>query len=104
MRIKHWQGYGSVEATKIKKVVKTEENPYSLEYGIKKMLLIVKVSGNHEWGLENNDTYDVYNWLVKRFAKEVKDYTNIIKMEIDSNYDFEKSCSICTYYITCTVD
>ena len=50
MKIKHWQGYGCVNATKVK--MKTKN-------GLRN--LIIRVSGNHEYGLSRNDKYDVSN-------------------------------------------
>ena len=58
MRIKHWQGYGTVSATKVPD---------------KNCTLHIRVVGNHEWGLRRDDLYDLYNWLVKRFDKSVPD-------------------------------
>lgn len=58
MKIKHWQGYGTVSATRIKD---------------KSCTLHVRVTGNHEWGLRRDDLYDLYNWLVRRFDKSVPD-------------------------------
>lgn len=58
MKIKHWQGYGTVSAQKIKD---------------KSCTLHVRVTGNHEWGLRRDDLYDLYNWLVRRFDKSVPD-------------------------------
>ena len=60
MKIKHWQGYGIVNAVKVKR---------------KDFTLCVKVSGNHEWGLRRDDLYDLFNWLVKRFDKDWADKT-----------------------------
>ena len=59
-KIKHYQGYGSVHAKKI-----TGNNDF----------LHIKVWGNHEWGIELNDDYSVWNWLVKRFAKNMGEYS-----------------------------
>lgn len=58
MKIKHWQGYGTVEAKRMRG---------------KDFDLIVTVSGNHEWGLRRDDMYDLFNWLVKKFDKSVAD-------------------------------
>ena len=58
MKIKHWQGYGTVSAQKIKD---------------KNCTLHVRVVGNHEWWLRRDDLYDLYNWLVRRFDKSVPD-------------------------------
>lgn len=55
MKLKHWQGYGTVNATK----EKTDRGE----------LLHIKVTGEHECGLAREDDYDVFNWLVKRFDK-----------------------------------
>ena len=52
MKVKHWQGYGSVEMKVISR--KQIENTKTI---------VVRVSGNHEWGLVRNDTYDVYRWI-----------------------------------------
>lgn len=60
MHIKHWQGYGFITAKKISKTVKN---------GI--TTLVIKVSGNHEWGLVREDIYDLKWWLIDRFDKSV---------------------------------
>ena len=70
MRIKHWQGYGCVNAKKLRKDSET---------------LVVEVSGMHEYGLTRNDAYDVFNWLVKRFDKSRKDYREIRDIDIDED-------------------
>lgn len=59
MKIKHWVGYGTVNAQKVKD---------------KSCTLHVRVTGNHEWGLVRNDAYNLYHWLVKRFDKSAPDY------------------------------
>lgn len=71
MKIKHFAGYGSVNAVKVSKKTITDM------YGKKKIQLVVKVSGNHECGLERNDAYDLYNWLIKRFDKSIGDFFDI---------------------------
>lgn len=71
MKIKHFAGYGSVNAVKVSKKIVTDI------LGEKKVQLVVRVSGNHEWGLERNDAYDLYNWLIKRFDKSVADYNDL---------------------------
>ena len=74
MKIKHWQGYGTVNAMKIH-----DSNT-----------LHVKVVGNHEWGIYRNDEYDLYYWLVKRFDKKENDYVSwskkCPKIDIYQNY------------------
>lgn len=99
MKLKHWQGYGTVDAIKVKKTTKVANNPCSPYYGCKLLYLTIKVSGNHECGLEKNVEYDVFHWLVKRFAKEVESWTNIVRLETDDFYEDDKE--ICVYHITC---
>lgn len=89
MKIKHWQGYGSVEAKKLSLTVKN-----------KIAELRIKVSGNHEYGIELTDEYDIANWLVKRFDKSFTDYRKIIDIETEMDYDIDRSCEICYYCIT----
>ena len=88
MRVKHWQGYGSVN---VKKVNRTEHD------GI--VDLHLTVWGNHEWGLERCDAYDVVRWIGTRCDKALTDCRQVIKMETNDyyrNYDEE----VCDYYIT----
>ena len=58
MKIKHFAGYGTVDAVKVSRKVKD---------GL--VTLVVKVSGDHEWGLYRPYD-DVVDWLVKRFDKK----------------------------------
>lgn len=69
MKIKHYMGYGTVQAKKIFKSVNC---------------IKITVWGNHEWGLERDDKYDVFNWLVKRFDKTHKDYMDISSIDMSS--------------------
>lgn len=62
MKIKHWQGYGTVNAKKLCKVVENSRTT-----------LVVEVSGDHEWGLERDDIYDLKQWLIDKFDKSAKD-------------------------------
>lgn len=63
MRVKHFSGYGSVEAKKIDKYVDNEG--YTV--------LRVNVSGEHEWGLCPSMEDDAVRWLLPRFDKSAKD-------------------------------
>lgn len=74
MKIKHYQGYGSVTATKVSKTQKD---------GI--VTMVIEVSGNHEWGLYRDDVYDCYNWLLSKFDKKVLSYKHILSMDIKDN-------------------
>lgn len=91
MRIKHFAGYGCVNATKIKHV-KTGENTKRI---------VIKVVGNHERGIYRNDYYDIYNWLVKRFCKDCSNYNNIyhIGTYFDSINIDNINTDICIYTI-----
>ena len=90
MKIKHWQGYGIVNARKVKD---------------KNVTLHISVTGNHEWGLRRNDDYDLYNWLVKRFDKTVPEYLewrrtleNIFIQEWEYTDDDGLTIEACDYY------
>ena len=89
MKIKHWQGYGTVNAEKLGK---------STRNGVTSMR--IRVSGNHEWGLVRDDEYDLINWLVKRFDKSFTgnrvDYTYESGYRRNGNIDEE----YCTYTFT----
>lgn len=92
MKIKHWQGYGTVSARKVKDGSCT---------------LHVKVEGNHEWGLDRRDEYDLYNWLVRRFDKDVQDYPDwhracpIIEVRPSWRTDINLGViDTCDYYFT----
>ena len=105
MKIKHWQGYGYVKAQKI-----SEKSVELLDCGIptgeKAKQIVIRVSGNHEYGLERNDDYDVYNWLLKRFKKEIADYCDMKLLKISTNDYYVKNEKehideeICDYTIT----
>ena len=97
MKIKHFAGYGTVNAKKI-----GAKNEGTNIYGEPMKVVVIEVSGNHEWGLERDDTYDIYNWLVKRFAKDCKSYTDIESMQVNDRYETDdKGFDVehCTYTI-----
>lgn len=90
MKIKHFMGYGSVNATKLSK--KTVTNFCGEKY----TQLSVRVTGNHEWGLRRDNTYDLYNWLIKRFDKTVGDYYTLnINYQVKESYIGDTEC--CEY-------
>lgn len=74
MKLKHWQGYGTVNAKKLE-----------LSAAGPNRKLVIEVTGNHEYGLTRDDAYDVYNWLVKRFAKDCPNYRNILSLRVESD-------------------
>jgi len=57
MKLKHWQGYGSVNA------VKVEDKPTEV---------VIEVTGQHECGLVRNDVYDAKRWLLDRLCPKYK--------------------------------
>ncbi len=75
MKIKHFQGYGTVNA---KKTSLTENNGTCT--------LKIHVEGNHECGLIRDDIYDLANWLIKRFDKTFTDYRSVRNMTYESGY------------------
>jgi hypothetical protein len=90
MKIKHWQGYGTVSATRIKD---------------KSCTLHVRVTGNHEWGLRRDNLSDLYNWLVRRFDKSAPDvYEFLRSANVFINEGFAVSNGLdvdtCDYYFT----
>ena len=84
MKIKHWQGYGTVDARKIKDGAK----------------LHIRVSGNHEWGLRRDDEYDLFNWLIRKFDKSIPDYMTWHRMRpiIDIQEGWNAETDYCDYY------
>lgn len=80
MKIKHFAGYGCVNA------VKSRYTKFTDVFGRKCIQMTISVSGNHEWGLVREDKYDLYNWLVKRFDKSVSSYTEIIDYSVNDYY------------------
>lgn len=75
MKVKHWQGYGTVNMKKISQNTKD---------GIK--TIVIQVSGNHEWGLVRNDIYDIHKWICSKFAKDCKEYCDIVDFKLNNYY------------------
>ncbi len=75
MKIKHFMGYGSVNAKVVEKGLKTD-----VANGVLRKHLKINVWGNHEYGLKREDKYDINNWLVKKVARVDIDYKNIEKI------------------------
>ena len=74
MKIKHFAGYGSVNAKKIA-LHKTNNKTY----------LIVSVSGDHERGLKPFIIDDSIKWIAARFYNHVL-YIPAYKIHIDYEY------------------
>lgn len=85
MKIKHWQGYGTVDAVKAYRYVK---DGY--------VYMSINVTGDHEWGLVCDDEYDLKNWLIKRFDKNFKDQK--IQYSFESGDDPYSDNECCVYY------
>ena len=62
MKIKHFAGYGYVNARKLVKDVRDG-----------KTTLVIEVVGDHEWGVYRDDKHDLKRWLIDRFDKDAKD-------------------------------
>ena len=88
MRVKHFAGYGSVE---VKKVSKT---PITNGYGENKTKLVLRVKGNHEWGIVRNDIYDVRRWIFDKFEKNFNGEDYNIDMKIDNDYIKENGLDV----------
>ena len=89
MKIKHFAGYGCVNAKRIKDPSCT---------------LHVQIRGNHEWGIVRNDEYDLFNWLVKRFDKSIPDsltfHRMFPKINVVPSWDAEAKEDVCDYMFT----
>ena len=83
MKIKHFAGYGSVQA---KKVSKTKIGD--------KTKLVVEVKGNHEWGIVRNDIYDVRRWIFNKFEKNFNGEDYDIDMSIKDDYVKENGIDV----------
>lgn len=75
MKVKHWQGYGCVNMKKLKTSINGN-----------KKTIVVEVTGNHERGVKRNDIYDIFYWICKRFAKDCKEYCDIIDIQFQDGY------------------
>ena len=99
MRIKHWQGYGSVNAK-----VKEKDSTYSLQ-GMTNRCVVIEVRGNHEYGLEvYKDNYTVAKWLGKVGGftpEELVSYTSFSYYERDNAKGLDEEC--CNYTINLKV-
>lgn len=91
MRLKHFCGYGFVEAVKkYGKVFKSSYGDYSIT-------LHILVSGKHEQGLVTLDKYTIYHWFVKRFSRHCKSHFEINNVKV---YDkFKGDIEECLYEI-----
>ena len=89
MRVKHWQGYGSVN------VFKKERK----EKGDGLVSLTLQVRGNHEYGIERRDTYDVVRWIGTKCDKKLTDSRQILELLTESYWDELAKEDVCNYFI-----
>lgn len=78
MRIKHWAGYGTVNA---KKVTDYKHTRYGRAYRV----IQIEVTGDHERGLVRFDRYDIHHWLGRHFAKD-KDYKDFAAFDVQQGW------------------
>ncbi len=90
MRIKHWAGYGCIQGERIGKITKNPDGDSSIH---------IRLSGNHECGLERDYTYDIETWLLPRFVKSPGNKCVITDMKINSGWDSVKKEDTCDYFI-----
>lgn len=83
MKIKHFAGYGSVQAKKVSKTTIGNRTK-----------LVVEVKGNHEWGLVRDDIYDVRRWLFNKFEKNFNGEDYEISMSIEDDYVKENNIDV----------
>ena len=88
MRIKHWQGYGTLNAVRTNTTTNGDNK-----------IMTIMVSGNHEYGLACTDKYNIFNWLLRKFDKTASDYRCIEHVKITSDYDHDHKCDTCCYVI-----
>lgn len=88
MRVKHFAGYGSVEVKKVSK------KPIINDYGEKKTEMVLRVKGNHEWGIVRNDIYDVKRWIFDKFEKNFKGDYYDIAMSVKDDYIKENGLDV----------
>lgn len=77
-KIKHWQGYGSLEVKKV----------CSFPFGYQKQKCVLQVYGDHEYGVFLNDKDRLYDWLAKRFFSDCPDSKHITQVESVPNDAF----------------
>ena len=81
MKIKHFAGYGSVNARGLERSCNSYNNFKTIK---------ILVYGNHEMGLDRSEyVYDIYNWLVKRFTKDCSSYGQIVDIKFNYTDDVE---------------
>lgn len=89
MRIKHWQGYGTVSARKIsdRRTTNTVIVNNNKSIAINIYDLIIEVTGDHEYGLVTEDKYNIFNWLLKNGTRftSIASQQDILKIDVTDN-------------------
>jgi len=97
MKIKHFSGYGNVQATKVSKTTRD---------GVTTM--VIEVKGNHERGINLGEEgwrhYDIYKWLLSKFDKSVKDDNAILSVKTNETWEREIVPSNLMGQATATID
>ena len=88
MRVKHFMGYGSVEVKKVSK------KPIINGYGENKTKMVLRVKGNHEYGLVREDIYNVKRWIFDKFEKNFKGNDYDIAMTVQDDYIKENGLDV----------
>lgn len=78
MRIKHWAGYGTVNAKKV-------TDYHHCRYARKFRVIQIEITGDHERGLCRYDGYDIHHWLGKYFAKD-KTYKDLVNYDVQQGW------------------
>lgn len=102
MRIKHWAGYGCVNAKITEKQKFRNTNLDIANLGDALKLMRIEITGEHEMGIERTDSYDVFHWLLKRFDKSVIDYRDLLVCDTETSFRKVngKYVEVCTYSLT----
>ena len=93
MKIKHWQGYGVVDAKNVSKK-KNDDGSTSIH---------IKVTGNHEYGIHTEYPWNIAEWLLAKFDKAVKDDRCLLSFRVEDGDDVDVNgvpTNTCDYYIT----
>ena len=97
MKIKHWQGYGIVDAKNISKKKNPDESTS----------IHIKVTGNHECGIHTEYSWNVSDWLLSKFDKNVKNDRCLLNYRVEDGEDVlvdGVKTETCNYYITYKVE
>ena len=100
MKIKHYQGYGIVEAKKLKtrKLTKAERGVEYADLPLREVQIFVK--GNHECGLLTLEKYAVHRWLCTKLVKDCESFMDIIDVNAEPGMTKENGLDVETALYT----